>query len=200
MQGRRKLTVTFTADMLAKDYTELKSCIKIAQKYGVSKKCILNYMNRFGIKRHHSKPPVAEVKRLGERGLSAPEIALYLGVTSTYISQIARKIGLKLPDKYHTGKIQKTSGHILIRKPDHPHHDCKGYGPEHRYKMEQAIGCILPRQFAVHHINQDPSDNRLNNLAIMTHKAHKMLHRALQLNNQRTSKTAALVEVSPYQE
>ena len=47
---------------------------------------------------------------------------------------------------------------------------------EHRVIMEEALGFKLSNEFVVHHINGNKKDNRLENLAVMTCKAHSMLH------------------------
>lgn len=47
---------------------------------------------------------------------------------------------------------------------------------EHRVIMENALGFKLSNAFVVHHINGNKKDNRLENLAVMTHKAHSILH------------------------
>lgn len=51
---------------------------------------------------------------------------------------------------------------------------------EHRYVMEQHLGRKLTRKEVVHHINENPSDNRIENLAlcaslsdhVKTHHSH----------------------------
>ena len=50
---------------------------------------------------------------------------------------------------------------------------------EHVVKMEQAIGRPLRAGECVHHINQCKTDNRLENLQLMTVSEHIKLHRRL---------------------
>lgn len=47
---------------------------------------------------------------------------------------------------------------------------------EHRRVMEEHLGRKLERSEIVHHINHDPTDNRIDNLMVMTHKDHIKLH------------------------
>lgn len=42
--------------------------------------------------------------------------------------------------------------------------------------MERALGVKLSKGFVVHHINGNKMDNRIENLAVMTCKAHSILH------------------------
>ena len=50
-----------------------------------------------------------------------------------------------------------------------------GYVMEHRLFVAQAIGRLLTRAETVHHVDHDPSNNRLNNLALFkTNRDHKL--------------------------
>ena len=72
---------------------------------------------------------------------------------------------------------RKTSrGYIECYNPNHPNATTDGLVMEHRLVAEQKLGCILPKEFDVHHINGIKSDNRIENLAIMTHGAHTAFH------------------------
>lgn len=72
------------------------------------------------------------------------------------------------------------SGHILIYRPDYLNSyktgNYKGYIYEHRFIMERSIGRFLTEDEVVHHLNLDPSDNRLQNLILLTRDAHAKLH------------------------
>lgn len=52
----------------------------------------------------------------------------------------------------------------------------------HRVVMAQALGIsveALPKELVVHHIDHNPSNNSLDNLALCTQSAHVKLHRQL---------------------
>lgn len=62
---------------------------------------------------------------------------------------------------------------------------CKGYRrkfrrPLHRVKMEEHLGRPLQRSECVHHINGNILDNRIENLAVMSHSEHCRIHRLWQ--------------------
>lgn len=70
------------------------------------------------------------------------------------------------------GRI-KRRGYWYVKKWDHPNSGKQGYVAEHRLVMEARMGRYLLPQEAVHHINHNPADNRIENLQLFaTHGEH----------------------------
>jgi len=176
MQANSNLKEFFTKEMLERDYDGIHSTNKIADKYGVSKKTILNYKNRFGIEKIRITVPVDIVRSLAEKGLSSPEIGSMLGFTQSAISKAGKKNGIKITDTFHKGYVVTDSGYKMIRVPDHPYCDKKGYVREHRLVMEEYLGRILDPYELVHHINRDRGDNRIENLELVLSAEHAKHH------------------------
>lgn len=74
----------------------------------------------------------------------------------------------------HTKKQNR--GYILAYAPDHPKAHADGYVMLHTIIMERHIGRYLFDDEVVHHRNHIRDDNRLENLALMTKKEHRLLH------------------------
>lgn len=71
----------------------------------------------------------------------------------------------------------KISGYLYILKPNHPNCNKRKYVAEHRLIAEKYLGRYLTNNEIVHHINEIKTDNRKENLEIMTKKEHMQLHR-----------------------
>ncbi len=67
---------------------------------------------------------------------------------------------------WNGGKSVNFHGYIIIYKPDHLYCCPKGYVLEHRLIMEEVIGRYLTEKEVVHHINENRTDNRPENLKL----------------------------------
>lgn len=75
------------------------------------------------------------------------------------------------------GTHQVRSGYILEYCPDHPHCNARGSVLQHRLVMERKLGQILPRSIVVHHLNGEKTDNRPENLELVSsHSEHMRQH------------------------
>lgn len=78
--------------------------------------------------------------------------------------------------RWNGGKLQKRPGYILVLQPEHPSADSRGYVREHRLVIEAALGRYLTEDEVVHHTNGNPSDNRIENLELLSKKEHRQIH------------------------
>lgn len=76
---------------------------------------------------------------------------------------------------YGTGRTVHISGYVMVWKPGHPLAMAFGYVFEHRYVVYEA-GIEVPEGYHVHHLNHDKTDNRLENLAVMSPSDHQSHH------------------------
>lgn len=157
-----------------------------------------------------------EIKRLYEAGLSTNEIGSMLLIDGSNIFHALRSRGIKIRNRQEStqlahnqgrvnvckgrnhrwwkgGRSTHSNGYILISQPGHHRADCRGYVPEHVLVAEKKIGRALKPNEIVHHNNHIRTDNRPENLDVMTNVEHGKMHgiegaRARWRNHVRSSK------------
>lgn len=123
-------------------------------------------------------------------GMTQKQIAKKLGVSSSCVLKYFRKYGISARTKselasgtnnynWRGGRRLVKEGYISVFAPNHPncHKDRTMY--EHQLVMEEHIGRLLKKNEVVHHINGDRSDNRIENLMLLTNSDHAKLHALL---------------------
>jgi hypothetical protein len=74
------------------------------------------------------------------------------------------------------GRLLISRGYFVLYIPTHPFSTKRGYVLEHRLVMEKILGRYLSKDEEVHHINGTKTDNRIENLQLISPSDHMKLH------------------------
>lgn len=150
---------------------EEMSINKIAAFLNASVGKVFKYIKKYGIE---TRKDLTEGQRKaiseGNKGRTSPQKGKHLS------EETKRKIAEKHKLCGIGHKKARTDGYIALYYPSYPRSDKRGYIMEHVYLMEQFIGRPLKDDEVVHHKNRIKSDNRIENLQLMTFKEHARLH------------------------
>lgn len=104
-------------------------------------------------------------------------IARECGVSLQTIIRKMKKFGLPYKSTTEKGyKTRNAEGYVMVMCKGHPGGTGHGYVYEHRLVMEKHLGRLLEQSEHVHHINENKADNRLENLALVSHSEHQTNH------------------------
>lgn len=150
---------------------EKKSMREVAKELGVAVGSVYNYLNRYGISsrknqgmtgKHHSQVSRDKISK-GNKG-----------------KVVSKETKEKMAEAKRIGgvghKKLRADGYIAIYFPDHPRSNRDGYIMEHDLVMECIIGRPLGEDEVVHHINHVRTDNKKENLQLLTIREHASLH------------------------
>lgn len=91
-----------------------------------------------------------------------------------------KKIGFEQRGKnnprWKGGKIIDGHGYVNIHKPDHKMAKSNGYVSEHRLIMSKYLQRDLESSEEIHHINENITDNRIENLKLLSKSEHTKEH------------------------
>lgn len=122
-----------------------------------------------GCGRPHSRKGLCQIHfKRKQGGSSVPMLA----PISTEINHAGDKNG-----RWRGGEINDGHGRILIYSPGHPNPSSNGtHVYRYRLVMEKSIGRYLASDEIIHHKNGNHSDDRLENLQIVTRSQHCKIH------------------------
>lgn len=162
-------------NILRKKYLdEQKSMNEIAKELNVAVGSVYNYIKKYNIqprkyRTERSKQKISKANK-GRKSV----------LKGTHLSE-ERKEKLRISKSKGIGKKELHNGYYRIYFPDHPKSDARGWILEHTLIMECYIGRWIKDDEVVHHKNEIRTDNRIENLQLMTRKEHSKYHRLKKL-------------------
>ncbi len=131
-------------------------------------------------------------------GKTMCQIGKQLNVTASCVRKYLVKYGINrrgkselvgaLNSHWKGGRRKTDNGYITVSCPTRPNCHKDGTLYEHQIVMEEYIGRYLKKGEVVHHINGDKTDNRIENLMLLTNSDHVKLHALLDRSNKLMSK------------
>ena len=133
---------------------------------------------------NRSKLTTQEIIKLYEGGMSIHDISPLAEISEAAIWKRLRVAGYKTKNIHKGVRWRKnesqeeylgSDGRYWVR---HYYKDGRNKRSERRYivVMEKYLGFSIPQGMVVHHIDGDPTNDDISNLALMTKEAHNTIH------------------------
>lgn len=137
-----------------------------------------------------SKEETALLRKIYYDSTSTQLCAAFPNRSISAIRKKARKSGLYVPKEIEyqnrsnakRGVLRKdgckysAKGYRYILRRGHNRADSAGYVAEHIFVWEKETGFPVPENCVIHHLNGNKTDNRIENLCLMSRGAHTVFH------------------------
>lgn len=164
-------------ELLIEEYlNKKKTMLQIAQENNYAVGTIFNHLKKYGIESRPSMTEETKAKISRANKGKKPGQGRKLSEEAKAKISKANKGRIYNPSKYGGHIKHREDGYRAVYLPDHPHSSKEGYVMEHILVMEESIGRYLKKGEVVHHKNHIRSDNRIENLQLMTFEEHARLH------------------------
>lgn len=85
----------------------------------------------------------------------------------------------------HRKNITKDKDYEYVYAPNHPYRNHRNKVYKHRLVMEQHIGRYLTEDELVHHIDENPKNNDISNLKIVSRATHQTIHKTKDMSERK---------------
>ena len=164
---------------MASRYHAGESTYALAGAYGISQQTVWRRLHAAGVQcrksggQNRAVLPLDEMARRYRYGEDTYALGVAYGVSAETVRRylLGSGVTMRFGGSHPRGGPMSLDGRGYLRTRDRTNKSC----PVHRGCWEAHHGAV-PDGHAVHHINGDRQDNRIENLACMTHGEHARLH------------------------
>ena len=162
--------------LIIKLYQDGKSLKQIAEHLNVGSNAVCRRLKKLGIQ---LRPWTTKGMKFPGRSVS-DEVKAHLSAIKTGVSlspehrakviKTLRNGGGEKNGNWSGGRWVNENGYVKICLPG------RGYVSEHRLVMEKTLGRRLKRSEHIHHIDENPSNNSIENLKLVSPSEHSKIH------------------------